>query len=533
MPTHYTGLPFALNAERVIETHANMVLLSGNRAYKLKRPVKYPFLDYSTLEKRTHFLLEELRLNRRFSPDIYLGIAEVRARGGKLFIGPTQTGERGVAGAPGGPARGDTGRDEGELVDYCVVMKRIPDDAWLPQLMKEGCLPGDGIHKLVEHLINVYAKQHSDAEIAKAGLPGNLRSNTVANVAEIKRFVPQCLPAARWARLDALLRGWFENNGDVFRDRVKQGRIHDGHGDLKPGNIAFIDGKPVITDCIEFNTTFRELDLLAEFGFLATGLQAVGDFSDAADVFATYRKLGRDDFPNALRRYYQAHLACVMGKVTALRLASTDAKAQTGITALAAHYFALADFYAREPHVVVVAGIMGSGKSTLAAQIALQLGWNHVSSDVTRKQLAGIAPTERLPASAYTREAASKVYEAMNARIVADVPGVVLDGQFPARFMREEVVKAARMVGGTATLVLCDAPDDVVRERMNRREKDPARVSDATADLLAKARADFELVGDEGFDLVIRHDTRAPAVEAAAGVIAKLIGPEFQPALVI
>lgn len=347
---HHTGLPFDLPVEREIQTHANLVLLTSDRAYKLKKPVKFPFLDYSTLPLRRQMILNELHLNRRFAPDIYLGVAEIREHDGKLAVGEL---------------RDDLPEPAPGVLDYCVIMRRIPDQAWLPALMREGLLDEQHIIALMRALVQAYNAEPATDEVRAAGLPSSLRHNTVANIAECEPFVPECLARERWQRLDALLRGWFLANTGVFEARVAQDRIRDGHGDLKPTNIAFVDSRPIITDCIEFNPLFRRLDTLCEVAFLATGLESLGAFEMAAHVFRAYREVARDNYPETLRRYYQAHLACVMGKVTALQLNEPEVPAEQKQRAReqAARYFELADFHAREPHVIVVLGIMGSARA--------------------------------------------------------------------------------------------------------------------------------------------------------------------------
>lgn len=508
---HYTGKPFNLPIEREIQTHANLVLLTQDRAYKLKKPVKFPFLDYSTLALRREMILNELQLNRRFAPDTYLGVAEVSERNGKLHV--SELGDD----LPASPAP--------DVIDYCVVMQRIPDDAWLPQVMASGRLQESHIVNLMQRLVQTYRGLPASDDVKANGLPENLCHNTVANIAECESCVPECLSRESWQRLDGLLRGWFEANPQVFSARVQQDRIRDAHGDLKPGNIAFVDGQPIITDCIEFNPLFRRIDTLCEVAFLATGLESLGAFDIAAHVLAAYRDVARDDYPEPLRRYYQAHLACVMAKVTALQLnepeipdAQKDLARET-----ARQYFGLAEFHAREPHIVVVMGIMGCGKSTVGQAVGRHFGWPVVNSDVVRKQLCGVAPEQRLPEEAYSAEMSQRVYEGLHAAVGDAGAGIVLDGQFSLAAGRRLLIEKAAGVGGHVLFVHCDAPDEVVRERMTRRELDPSRVSDATADLLDHARARFETpTEDEGLD-VIRFDTRCDSTEAVREVQARLL----------
>lgn len=497
--------------DKTIRTHANIVHLAGDRAYKRKKPVKYPFLDYSTLALRKHFIFEELRLNSRFAPETYLGVVEVLNQSEPLEISELL----------------QQPRDNPAARDYAVVMRRIADHAWLPAMAGAGTLAPAHMHALMQRLVQTWRDNPADQTTRDNGLPQNLRHNTVANVAQCERFVPLCLGRDAWQRLDALLRQWFETNHAVFEARVAQDRIRDGHGDLKPGNIAFVDGQPVITDCIEFNPLYRRLDTLAEAAFLATGLQSLGRFELATQVFAAYRQAAADDYPDSLRRYYQAHLACVMGKVTALQLddPAIDPAQRQAATAQARGHFGLADFYAREPHVLLVGGIMGCGKSTLCAALAQATGWPVVNSDVLRKQLWGVQPTDRLPKDAYTDQAAIKVYQALAETVARAGGGVILDAQWPSPQLRQIALQAARQARGTATMILCDAPDEVVRSRMDEREKNPQRVSDATSDLLANARARFVAPQPgEGF-AVVNVDSTLPPAHNAARVMAELVRP--------
>jgi predicted kinase len=383
-------------------------------------------------------------------------------------------------------------------------------------------------------LATTWQAHPADDEVRASGMADNLRHNTVANIAECERLVPHCLPRDAWERLDALLRGWFLANNNVFEARVKQDRIRDGHGDLKPSNIAFIDGRPVVTDCIEFNPQFRRLDTLAEAGFLATGMEQMGEFALATEVLRAYREAAQDDYPERLRRYYQAHLACVMGKVTALQLddreIAEDQRARA--IALARHNFALADFHAREPHVLMVAGVIGSGKSTVANELSKHFGWPVVCSDVERKRLLGVDPTRRLPAGAYNHKVSAQVYRELFNAIESAGSGVILDAQFPIPEFRRQALESARAVGGTVTAVLCDAPDNVLRERLRKRALDPSRVSDAGEELLEQSRAEFVPIGEqEGFE-VIRVDERHDEAAIIASVQGTLLGTDFRPEIV-
>ncbi|MHC4841384.1 MAG: bifunctional aminoglycoside phosphotransferase/ATP-binding protein [Planctomycetota bacterium] len=514
---HYTEKPFAIDADNTVQTHCSLVLLKDDKVFKLKKNIKFPFLDYSTLELRRQFCLEEVKLNRRFSPAIYLGVCDVREQDGKLVFGE-------VSDNP--PECSD------EIVDFAVVMKRIPDGQWLSDKVAANELETDQIVGLMKRLVETYNREGATDEIKDNGRPESLKFNTVANIAECEQFVGQCLSREAWERLDAFLRGWFEENHELFDQRVDSDRIRDGHGDLKPTNVAFEGDTPLITDCIEFNPLFRRLDTLCEICFLATGLESLGAFGLAQNTLRAYREIAEDMYPDMLRRYYQCHLACVMGKVTSLQLLdpNIDDEHKQSAIALAKHYFALADFHVREPHAVAISGIMGCGKSTVADELEKLTGWPHYNSDVVRKQVFGIDPLEKLPPQAYTDEVSAKVYDHLISASGMLERGGFMDAQWPRHGTRKMLKETMAAKNGQLLFVHCDAPDDVVKARMDERAKGES-VSDATSDLLESARDGYEPISDDEGLRVIEIDTTKSADENARLVLKELLGPEFNPSL--
>lgn len=509
---HHTGLPYSETPERIVTTHCSIALLYPNRVVKLKKNIKFPFLDYSTLELRREFCQAEVDLNRRFTPEIYTGVCGVFEREGKLVFGDVV---ENVSEAGSDP------------VDYGVVMQRIPDGRWMSDLIKAGTLNESDLDALLVDLVASWNKIEDTKEVRKNGLPENLRFNTVANIGECERFAPDLLSREAWERLDALLRGWFDDNHAVFEQRVEQGHIRDGHGDLKPSNIAFLENGPVVTDSIEFNPLFRRLDTLCEVSFLATGLESLGRFDLAARVFAAYREASGDEYPEMLRRYYQAHLACVMGKVTALQLDNPELKAdaRAEINALASHCFALGDFHARESHVVVVHGVIGSGKSTLATAIGERLGWPVFNSDAIRKQESGVAPTDRLPDSAYSPEISAQVYQRLSEEAKSNRTGVVLDAQYTRAKDRQALYDAV----GPCLWVRCDADRDELERRLTERQARNDNVSDAGPELLDTMLDRFDTDHNDGWGTLIRARDDTDAL--LTSLQRELLGEAFNPAM--
>jgi aminoglycoside phosphotransferase family enzyme len=281
----------SLHAE-MKETHISWVLLSGDYAYKIKKPVKFSFLDFSTLEKRERFCNEEVRLNRRLAPDTYLGVSRITGRGGGLIIS-----------------------DDGPAVDYAVKMKRLDGACMMDRLLDEGKIDEAHLRKLA----SIIADFHGRIESVQGCNTPAMISGHIADLANFRGVVEEA--CGRGNDVDAILgrsAEFIAKNGDLLRQRIAEGRVKDCHGDLHSGNI-FVPGRDiVIIDCIEFNREFRCVDVASEVAFMAMDLDAHGRENLSAVFVDEYVALSGDRELMRLLGFYKCYRANVRAKIAAI-----------------------------------------------------------------------------------------------------------------------------------------------------------------------------------------------------------------------
>ena len=495
--------PHAVDRVELVETHISWVFLAGDRVYKVKKPVDLGFLDFTTLERRRFFCEEEVRLNRRLTHEVYLGVADLN--------GVTELNGRDTI-TFGGP---------GPTVDVAVVMKRLPHDRMLDELVRQNAAePG-----LLEELGHIVARFHAAAptggEIDELGSLGTMRANWSENFAQTDRLPADVFPA-EWRRtLHAWVQAFMERAAPRFAARVAAGRIRDCHGDLQAQHVCCIE--PIqIFDCIEFNHRFRYGDVAGEIAFLAMDLDRLGRPDLALRFLNSYLEASGDYDAVPLLDFYRAYRAFVRGKVLSFQI---DQRPETATKAR--DRFALAVRYTERrdrPRLLITSGVIGSGKSTVARQVAARLGAIVVRTDAVRKRLAGLALDERREAGfgegLYRPEMAERTYaKAMSAatKILDAGWPVIVDGAFSSVAQRRLAREAALRASAPFAVLWCDAPDSMLAERLRRRAQDPGEVSDAGVALLAQHRAHYELPDRE--PNVIRIDTTAATDRAAAAAL--------------
>src|SRR5437762_1106315 len=378
-------------AERVkiIETHASLVFLAGDRAYKLKRAVKYSYLDFSTAERRRVACEAELNLNRRTAPELYL---EVRAL--------TRGAHGELAFANAGPA-----------VDWIVVMRRFDQALVFDELAKTGRLSASSMIELTGHI----AAFHQSAE-RRPDYGG------AAALAAVVETNDGCLTTAREAgfsaeRIGEVRQGsleWLAAVGAVLDRRRAEGKVRHCHGDLHLRNVCLYENRPTLFDCLEFSEELASIDILYDLAFLLMDLEHRGLKDFASLVFNRYLDLtGEDDGLPAMPLFLSSR-AAIRAHVTATALERTArSEPKSAMADEARRYLDLAVQFLRPRscRLVAIGGLSGTGKSTLAAALAPRLGARVLRSDVIRKQLFGVAPETKLPAGAYVPEASHRVYE--------------------------------------------------------------------------------------------------------------------------
>lgn len=438
------------------ETHVSVVFFVGDRAYKLKKPVKMDFLDFSTRERRLAVCRREVELNRRMAPDVYLGVSDVL----------------GV---------------DGELCDHLVVMRRMPAERRLSTLVRAGSDVSDELRSVARVVASFHARAQRSVAIDAEASPAAITKLWESNLREMHAFEGDPLDARLLARCAELGTRYLDGRGELLARRVSAGHVRDCHGDLLAGDIFCLDDGPRVLDCIEFDDRLRYTDVVADVAFLAMDLERLGAMEQAVRFLAWYREFSGEWYPSSLADFYVAQRALVRSKVACLRYRQGVREAAPDATALLA--IALRHLEAGRVRLVLVGGLPGTGKTTLALGIADATNWTVLRSDEVRKDLAGIAHDE--PASRgyrggiYTDDWTARTYAELLERAglaLASGETVILDASWSQSSWREAAVRVASTARAELLQLRCRAPGEVAASRIRSRRHD---ASDATPDVAA------------------------------------------------
>jgi len=460
----------------LIQTHASAVVLTANRVYKLKKPKNFGFFDYSTPALRRHFCQQEVLLNTRLAPQVYLGVAPVLlCSGDRLCFGP--------ACAPGDVPLPGTILDGGPVVDYAVVMVRLPDEAMLECKVRTGTADSYLMGEIARYVAAFHAMSQTDKQIEGFGRLEVIGDNWEENFAQMRPYIGRTLDTPTYDRIVSYTRRFMEARAPLFASRVEDGHIRDCHGDLRLQHVYLLDGehKLAIIDGIEFNERFRFSDVASEVAFLSMELEAAGRCDLSRAFIDSYVAATGDDALREVLLFYMCYRACVRGKVTSFQLDEAEVPAAQRASARreAASLFALAARYASgptRPTLLMIGGLMGTGKSTLAQALHHELGWALFSSDTVRKQLAHLDSTQPTACAfgqgVYRPEQTVRTYAALllEARTaLARGRSVILDASFVRRTDRRATAREAVAHGATAVFVECVCPREVALGRLARR----------------------------------------------------------------
>jgi aminoglycoside phosphotransferase family enzyme/predicted kinase len=462
-------------ASRRIDTHCASIFLSGDRAWKLKRAVRFGYLDFSTADRRREALEAELRLNRRTAPQLYRAVHPI-----------TQ--------APDGKLRFD---GTGSAVDWLLEMQRFPDDALLDQMAARGQLDERLLMRLADRIIAF----HGTAEILTTDEGATrFRGVVQGNIASMAAF-PEIIDPEQARLLGDRLLHLTGEMAPLLDARGQSGRIRHGHGDLHLANIALIDGEPTLFDCLEFSTELATIDVLYDLAFLLMDLWHRGLDTKANIVFNRYfDRSPEDEGGVALLPLFLSVRATIRAHVLAAQ--SMRAGRDRSAAAMARTYLdlALALTQPGRLRLVAVGGLSGTGKSSLArllgGGIGRAPGARILRNDVLRKRLAGLPPETRLPRDSYSRHAAAIVYETSDklaAVTLALGQAVIVDAVFARQDERGKVEAVARQAGAAFDGLWLEAPGETRLTRVGGREAD---ASDADT-VVAQAQADLS-IGDLG-----------------------------------
>jgi len=496
--------------ERVdfIQTHISSVFLTGGLVYKLKKPVNFGFLDFTSLEKRRRYCQEELRLNRRLAPSVYLRVEPINWDGARLSLG--------------GP---------GEAVDYVVVMRQLEARLMGLEVLARGELGPGHIQGLVELLAPFYQRAATGPGVDEHGGLETVRFNTEENFQQTEAYVGLCLSRDRFEEIRDYTRRFLEENRDFLARRAAQGRIRECHGDLHLANICFED-PPVVFDCIEFNERFRCSDVAADLAFLAMDLDFQGLPDLSKRLVEGYVARSGDKELIKLIDFYKCYRAYVRAKIHSFTFddPGVPGPAKAVNLELARRYFALAQTYAGgsgRPALVVVYGLMGTGKSALGRWLHASRGWLVLRSDAIRKMLSGLPQRRRVHQpfnqGLYSPEMSARTYAHMFERAEGFLragQSIVLDASFGNQARRREAAELAGRYGARLLFLQTVCRPEEQRRRLEERQA-RASTSDGRVEIMAAQAAAFEPTGpaEEGRQRAVdtggsKEATRAQA-EAA------------------
>jgi uncharacterized protein len=483
---------------QLLQTHISYVLLTGEYAYKVKKPINFGFLDFSSLEKRRYFCHEELRLNRRLSPDLYLAVLPIIETAGQYQFGTV---------AP-----------EQSAAEYALQMRQFPQEMLLSHLFEDGKLTPEIVQQLAKQVAAFHASAITNPEVTAYGSVASVQQVDTNNQAISAGFIGTSQTQAQLEETRAFTTQFFEQHADWFMRRQADGKVRECHGDLHLNNVCLYRDKIQIFDCIEFNQEFRNIDVIYDVAFLVMDLEFRGRIDLANLLLNTYLEHTGDYWGSVLLPLYLCMRAYIRGNVNSLTLndpAIATSEKAAFLKRAQAYYRQAWDYSWRSPsRLILMSGLSGSGKSTVARQLAQKLNAIHIRSDAVRKHLAKIPLDRRGDRSGvsgsgiYTPEMTQQTYGALlELGLLLAQQGwpVILDAKYDRTALRQPVINAAIAAQIPITIVECTAPIEVLRDRLHRRTND---IADATADLLNSQIEAAEPLTDEekAMAVVLRTD---------------------------
>ncbi|MBW4580591.1 MAG: AAA family ATPase [Tildeniella nuda ZEHNDER 1965/U140] len=468
-PTFY---PHPVNEPiQCIQTHISYVLLTGDYAYKVKKPMNFGFLDFSTLEKRHHFCDEELRLNQRGAAELYLSVLPIIQTGERFQLDGT-----------------------GDAIEYTVKMQQFPQSSLFTELFDRGELTASLLEQLAQVLADFHARGATSDYIRSFGTVENIRAAIDENYEQTIQYVGGPQTQQQFDETRQYTDRLFTEQQALFDSRVKHNWIRECHGDVHLRNIAFWHDKILLFDCIEFNEPFRFVDVMFDIAYIIMDLDA-RDRRDLSNLFLNaYLEQTGDWEGLQVLPLYLSRQSYVRAKVTSFLLSDPSVPEATKqeASATAARYYRLAWEYTQpqQGRLILMAGLSGSGKSTVARQLAQQLGGIQLRSDAVRKHLAGIPLDSHGNNDLYTPEMTQKTYDRLlHLGITLATQGytVILDAKYDRQALREAAIAQAQAHHLPLQILHCMAPLPVLQERLHQRRDD---ISDATADLLSQQHMD-------------------------------------------
>ncbi|MFH0821774.1 MAG: AAA family ATPase [Pseudomonadota bacterium] len=473
---------------QVVQTHISVVFIAGDLVYKVKKPVDFGFLDFTTPEKRRHFCEREVELNSRYAEGFYLGVAQIYdGPNGVDLIGP------------------------GPVIDHAVVMKRIPSDRIMLNMLEQDRITADMLDGLARRLAHFHSRAPSGAEITGFGSPAVIAHNLRENFTQTIPFIGRTIDLETHRSVSHAATEFLASHRTIFHRRMTQGFIKDCHGDLHLDHVVMLNGI-ILCDCIEFNDRFRYCDVAADIAFLLMDLDFRGYPAYARRLEEVYAQSAEDRECSDLLGFYKSYRAFIRGKVIGFTLdeeeipaADKEQAAQT-----AHRYFGLSRSYFMPsplPALILMCGLSGTGKSYLAGKLSRRLGAEVIRSDEVRKTLHGVDPLQhrldKYGQGIYRATATEETYAEMLSiacKLLEKGKTIILDASFMLRRHRRAAFAAALKYGVPLRLVRCSCPEDVTRTRLDSRSTTGTDPSDARWETFLQQRGRFEPIApDERF----------------------------------
>jgi len=495
--------PEAVTGVELIQTHISYIFLTDRYAYKIKKAVDFGFLNFSTIDRRRFYCNEEVRLNRRLSPDIYEGVVELRETPhGAAFHG------------------------SGAIIDYAVKMRRLPADRMLDKLVDCGEITAQTMREISRVIAEFHRTALTSDTIADHGRLERIMYNWQENFEQTIPFEDTTLPAHERETIRSWVTAFATEHKNIFQQRLEGGFIRECDGDIHLENICLDNGTIHIFDCIEFNERFRCCDTAADIAFLLMDLDFHGRHDLADDVIDEYVSVSGDAGAVFLIDFYKIYRSFVRGKVESFRLndSGISEEDQTRARNKAIRYFRLVRGYIErrslKPALYITCGHMGTGKSTLTAQLAFELGIASYNSDVIRKQLAGLPPEEQtrevFNKGLYNQQSNEATYAELLRKAeqhLAAGSAVIIDACFPHRNQRAAFAALANQHAVPLTIlhVVCNEAEN--KRRLLDRATTGTSVSDGRLELLADQIAGFEPPDLSEGTIVTLRGSDPPAVQ--------------------
>jgi aminoglycoside phosphotransferase family enzyme/predicted kinase len=503
-PHHPSGVEF-------IQTHISYIFIAGDFVYKIKKPLKFDFLDFTTLEKRKFFCDEELILNKRLAPDTYLDVVAIsKDHQGRITLG------------------------EGlEIIEYAVRMKKLPADKMLKTILSRGMADEKIMDSLAGKIASFHRQARTGKHIDEMGRIENIRHNHEENFVETANCINVTIPEYQYTFIRDYVNKFLLENQSVFEKRITDHKIRDCHGDLHLDHIGIHDDITIF-DCIEFNERFRFGDVAEDVAFLTMDIDFNG-YPQHAEIFVqSYIKYSSDVDMLKLLNFYRCYYAYVRGKVTSFRLFQKEMTNQEKleITKTARMYFDLAYTYAtrlEKPVLILTAGLMGSGKSYQARKIAERLGANIIRTDMLRKELFDLKTTdkryEEFGKGIYSEDISRLVYDKafdMAEQKIKEGKTVIIDASFKRRSEREKAMDMARKLDIRFYVLECICSENISRNRLEKRILENDNASDGRWELFREQKDDFDVIKEIPSNSHFMIDTSADPETVRQKIIRKI-----------